>query len=100
MINILICDDNPTIINQVKKLLYLIQNESNIEFLVDSKSDGDFIYNSKRRYDIAILDIEMPKCNGLTLAQTLKNNNPDIIIIILTSFSDYLDSAMGISVFR
>lgn len=100
MINILICDDNPTIINQVKNLLCFIQNKANIEFLIDSKSDGDFVYNSKHRYDIAILDIEMPKGNGLTLAQTLKNNNPDIIIIILTSFSDYLDSAMGISVFR
>lgn len=100
MINILICDDNPAIINQVKKILCFIQSESNIEFSIDSKSDGNFIHNSKRKYDIAILDIEMPKCNGLSLAQTLKNINPNIIIIILTSFSDYLDSAMGISVFR
>lgn len=100
MINILICDDNPTIVNQVNKLLYSIQSESNIEFAIDSKNDGDFIYESKCKYDIAILDIEMPKSNGLALAQTLKNSNPNIIIIILTSFSDYLDSAMGISVFR
>ena len=100
MINILVCDDNPAIVNQVKKLLGIVQSESNIEFFIDSKTDGDLVYKSKRKYDIAILDIEMPKSNGLTLAQTLKSNNPNIIIIILTSFSDYLDSAMGISVFR
>lgn len=100
MINILICDDDITTISQVKKLLYLIQNKSKMEFNIDTKSNTLFSHKTKTRYDIAILDIEMPGINGLTLAQILKDINPDIIIIILTSFSDYLDSAMGISVFR
>lgn len=100
MINILICDDDITIINQVKKLLYLIQNNRKMNFNIDAKINSDFSLNQKKQYDIAILDIEMPEKDGLTLAQTLKSNNPDIIIIILTSFSAYLDNAMGISVFR
>lgn len=100
MINILICDDDQNIINQVKRILNFIQNKSKIELSIDTKNNANFQVNSKRKYDIAILDIEMPGINGLTLAQTLKSNHPDIIIMILTSFSDYLDSAMGISVFR
>lgn len=42
----------------------------------------------------------MPGINGLKLTELLRKNNPDIIVIILTSFADYLDSAMNISVFR
>lgn len=100
MINILICDDDIKIINEVKKLLHYIQNTTKMKFYIDSINDAHSASRSSTKYDIAILDIEMPKINGLTLANTLKENNPDIIIIILTSFSDYLDSAMGISVFR
>lgn len=100
MINVLICDDDQNIIDQVKKILNYIQNKSKIELLIDTKNNANFPVKSKCKYDIAILDIEMPGTNGLTLAQSLKRKNPDIIIIILTSFSDYLDSAMGISVFR
>lgn len=100
MINILICDDDISIINQVKKLLCYIQNKTKSEFLIDTNYTGSFLSKTKPKYDIAILDIEMPGIDGLTLAQSLKDINPDIIIIILTSFSDYLDSAMGISVFR
>ena len=100
MINILICDDDLSIISQVKKLLCLIQNKTKMEFNIDSNNNAVLLHKTRTRYDIAILDIEMPGINGLTLAQTLKDINPDIIIIILTSFSDYLDSAMGISVFR
>ena len=100
MINILICDDDLSTISQVKKLLCFIQNKTKSEFLIDTNSTGDISTKSKLKYDIAILDIEMPGTNGLTLARTLKDINPDIIIIILTSFSDYLDSAMDIPVFR
>lgn len=100
MINILICDDDLSTISQVKKLLCFIQNKTKSEFLIDTNSTGDISTKSKLKYDIAILDIEIPGTNGLTLARTLKDINPDIIIVILTSFSDYLDSAMDISVFR
>lgn len=100
MINILICDDDPKIIKEVKKLLQLIQNNTKMEFYIESKTDANSASKTNIKYDIAVLDIEMPGLNGLTLANNLKKINPDIIIIILTSFSDYLDSAMGISVFR
>ena len=100
MINILICDDDIKIINEVKKLLHFIKNNTKMDFCIETKNNANFINKTNIKYDIAILDIEMPGTNGLALASTLKDVNPDIIIIIMTSFSDYLDSAMGISVFR
>ena len=98
MINILICDDDIKIINEVKKLLHFIKNNTKMDFCIETKNNANFINKTNIKYDIAILDIEMPGTNGLALASTLKDVNPDIIIIIMTSFSDYLDSAMGISV--
>lgn len=42
----------------------------------------------------------MPAVNGLEVSERLKQLNPDIIIMILTSYPAYLDSAMKIQVFR
>ena len=61
---------------------------------------ADFVFEEKAVYDIAFIDIEMPKTSGLILAEELQKINPDIIVIVVTSFQHYLDDAMRIHVFR
>ena len=100
MLNILICDDDKNIVQQVSNLLDEVKSKHNIEFKIDASIDGDFSVDKNAIYDIAILDIQMEGISGLEVAENLKRNNPDVIVIILTSYSDYLDSAMKISVFR
>ena len=43
----------------------------------------------KRRYDIAFLDIEMRRMDGITLAEKLQDINPDINIVFTTGYSGY-----------
>ncbi len=100
MLRILICDDDIKVTKKVFSLINEIKNNNKINLNIDIRKSGDFILNEKKFYDIAIVDIEMPGINGLELIEILKNNNPDIIVIVLTSFSNYLDSAMKIQVFR
>ena len=100
MINILICDDDKNILTQVNDLVKTWSKNNSVDFCIDVKSDGDFINDSNDLYDIAFIDIEMPGISGLELAEKLKKNNPDVIVIVITSFQNYLDSAMKIHVFR
>lgn len=100
MINLLICDDNPKITEQVNELITVFEKKYKIKFLIDIKNSGDFILSDNKSYDIAIVDIEMPGIGGLRLSEKLKELNSDIIVIVLTSFQNYLDSAMKIHVFR
>ncbi len=100
MINVLVCDDDKNIADKIYKLLQNIKNKYKFDFFVDIKNNGEDAIDSNISYDIAIIDIEMPGMSGLKLSEKLKNNKSDIIILILTSFSDYLDSAMDINVFR
>ncbi|HVS93312.1 MAG TPA: response regulator transcription factor [Mucilaginibacter sp.] len=44
--------------------------------------------NPKLKPDIILLDINMPKMDGITTARWLRNNHPDIRIIVLSMYED------------
>jgi len=50
--------------------------------------------NKNQTIDIAFLDIEMPKINGISLAKSLKAINPQINIIFVTAYDDFALEAM------
>lgn len=100
MIKILICDDDPVIRKQVTSLLLSFGNKNKLKFQIDIKESGKFILTNPVPYDIAFIDIEMPNVNGLNLSKRLKAINPDILVLVVTSFHSYLDDAMKIHVFR
>ena len=100
MIKVLVCDDDCSITAQVTSLLQKIKTSNNIDFEIHVHNNGDFIHTSKTYYDIAIIDIEIPGMNCLDSSRKLKELNPYISIIVLTSYADYLDKAMDISVYR
>ena len=49
--------------------------------------DGEAGYKAflKTKFDICVLDVMMPKKDGFTLAQEIRQANPDIPIIVLTA---------------
>ena len=100
MIKVLICDDDPNITQQVYKLLRKFERTSKIELGITVENSSETIYEKDEEYDIAIIDIEIPGINGIKLSENLKLKNPNIIVMILTSFNNYLDDAMKIHVFR
>ena len=50
----------------------------------------------KEQIDIAFLDIEMPKLNGIQLAKNLKGLNPKINIIFVTAYDSFALDAIRI----
>lgn len=96
----LICDDNPKIITQIKKYLFDISKHTRYKFDFMCFMNGDDILTKQIKIDFAFIDIEMPGVNGLTVTKHLQKINPNIIIFIVTSFQGYLDDAMDLNVFR
>ena len=49
--------------------------------------DGEVGYKefNKNKFDIAVLDVMMPKKDGFTLAQEIRQTNADLPIIFLTA---------------
>lgn len=100
MISLLICDDDKEITDKITTLVNEFQNDNNVNLEIDVRNHSEQVIEESKSYDIAVVDVEMPNTTGLSLAKTIRDNNEDAIIIVITSHLCYLDSAMGIQAFR
>lgn len=98
---ITICDDNPNIIEQLELLINKYFAEKKLPNPQISKFlCGEDLLNDTAEKDIVFLDIEMPGVDGIFVGNTLKQREPNAIIIVITSYVEYLDDAMRFHVFR
>lgn len=97
---ILICDNELNEVKNVEKLVSSYSMTNSIDIDITCFDSSVYAYAENQAYDIAFIDIEMPEVNGLELSEKLQKINPDILIVIFTSFPNYLDDAMKIHVFR
>ncbi len=58
------------------------------------------IFKHKESLDILILDIDMPKVSGLELAEKLRVNNMNLIIMFLTNHDKFVFKAIEFQPFR
>ena len=80
---ILIVDDEEIVIQSCLRIL------SDCSDVVDSVQDGQAALRKidETQYDIVILDIMMPKMDGLEVLQQIKERHPDVDVIMMTGLS-------------
>ena len=86
MIKVLIADDQELI---RQSLQIVLGTEKDIEVL-DAVENGVEVVRAVRREkpDVILMDIRMPEMDGVVCTQIIKENYPNIKIIILTTFDD------------
>ena len=86
---ILIVDDEQTVCNSVVKILsrkgYSVDKSLNVEEAIDK------INNTS--YDLVITDLMMPKTSGMELLEIVKENYPELDVIMITGYAS-IDSAV------
>lgn len=80
---ILIADDEPVIREILKNMLQ-------DAYIVDTVDRGDIIFDklTKDRYDILILDLQMPGMTGIEVLKKINENNIKIVVVIVTATKD------------
>ncbi len=81
---ILIVDDEPDLRNLLGQVL------TNAGYNVQLASDGDEALTllKKEKFDIALLDIQMPSVNGIQVLKYIKQHLPRTKAIMLTGYAD------------
>ncbi len=86
MIKVLIADDQELIRESLKIVLDAREKLT----VTEAVDNGQEVIRSIRRDkpDVVLMDIRMPKMDGVQCTKIIKENVPDIKIIILTTFDD------------
>ena len=80
-------DDEELIMNLTVSMCKEIKHIDSVNGFTEVKEALEWL--ETHPVDIAILDIDMPEMNGISLALLLKMKNPDVSIIFVTGFSEY-----------
>ena len=85
-LRVMIVDDSSVVRGLLVRLLDSVPD---IE-VVSSVSDGQMAVNALRRYDVdvVILDIEMPRMDGLTALPLLLEAKPDVQVIVASTLTE------------
>ena len=86
MIRILIADDQELMRQSIKMMLDGVDDFE----VTDAVSNGTEVIRSIRenKPDIVLMDVRMPKMDGVVCTKIIKENCPEIKVIILTTFDD------------
>lgn len=86
--NVIIVDDEPLMLRHFIRLSAEIQ-DLNIIGQFQSSEDA-LIFAQSTPPDAAFLDISLPIINGVSLAKKLREIRPDILIVFVTAYENYL----------
>lgn len=86
--SVLVADDDIELRNSVAMAI------QDLGYDVVVASDGEEAITKVRTqtFDLALLDVQMPKHQGLEVLQEIKRYNPETIVIMLTAFSNVRDA--------
>lgn len=102
--DIAICDDcqSDALLARdiIKKSLKDIHVSADIVYYDCAEDIKSRLFEHKESLDILILDIDMPEVSGMELAEELRANNMNMIIIFLTNHEEFVFKAIEFQPFR
>ncbi|WOO38565.1 LytTR family DNA-binding domain-containing protein [Anaerocolumna sp. AGMB13020] len=103
MIRIAVVDDNEVYITEIKDIIVRYFNEKNKAIKLQCYDKSElllFDLGEEIKYDIYILDIEMPNYNGIQIAEKIRRGDTTSPIIFITSHLKYSLIGYEYNVFR
>ena len=102
MVTIAICDDEEIQRNLLKKLVEAWAVRRNHALRVSLFASGKELLEGwkKERYDIVLLDIQMPDMDGMDAARRLRETDGQTGIFFVTGYEDYLVQGYEVEAFR
>ena len=93
MISVGICDDEMVLLEKLNRFVQACYAQNQTFVRVGTFLNGQqLLYEIEdgSRFDLVLLDIEMPQMDGMELAGHIRKALPDVLIIFVTSHMEYV----------
>ena len=90
MYHVAIVEDEENFAAQLQEYLKKYEEENDVRFKISVFSDGaEILEDYQPLYDIILLDIEMPKVNGMKAAEEIRAQDADVTLMFITNMANY-----------
>ncbi len=90
MLHIAVVEDDREDSRQLQEFIHRYGRENEMEFQVQAFGDGSEILDGYQpKYDIILLDIELPKVNGMDTATCIRQQDSEVILMFVTNMAQY-----------
>lgn len=90
MYRIAIVEDDREFIKELQTYLKQYEQEEGQEFELSVFYDGtEILENYTPRFDLILLDIEMPKMNGMDAAEKIREVDENVVLMFITNMAQY-----------
>ncbi|MEG0275615.1 MAG: LytTR family DNA-binding domain-containing protein [Coprobacillus sp.] len=101
MLNILVCDDDKSVSEEIHSLVNRFFMRKNLEYNIDVVDSGEIAKKNldTTSYDILFLDIEMGQVTGLEVAKKARTLNVKSFIVFVSHYNEYQKYVFSIHTF-
>jgi two-component system response regulator HydG len=92
MLRVLVVDDDQGLRLAVKSAL-VSSNRFEVEEAFDGLNAIEKVKGTEKKFDVVVLDVDMPRLNGLEALRLIKEHDPGIIVLMITAHAT-LDNAV------
>lgn len=90
MYRVAIVEDDRGFVEELKGYLVQYAEEEGQKFEVCAFYDGaEILEGYEPKYDLILLDIEMPKVNGMDAAEKIREMDENVVLMFITSMAQY-----------
>ena len=90
MYRIAIVEDERGFVEELQNYLEQYAKEEGQEFEISAFCDGaEILENYAPKYDLILLDIEMPKVNGMDAAEKIREADENVVLMFITNMAQY-----------
>lgn len=90
MYHVAIVEDEASFATQLQEYLKQYEEENDVRFKISVFGDGaEILEDYQPLYDIILLDIEMPKVNGMKAAEEIRAQDADVTLMFITNMANY-----------
>ena len=97
---IAVCDNEKSCVDNIRQHLEFYSKDRNIDLEIHTFCSGTALLNSNIKFNIAVLDVEMPGASGIEIGKILRSKNPHIVLLYITAYKKYLDEALNLNAAR